>query len=88
MTSRDALKIAEKDSVAVALKQLKKGASVKIGGVTVELADDVPLYHKLAISDIKRGEKVIKYGESIGEALEDISAGSHVHVHNVRSMRG
>jgi altronate dehydratase len=88
MTSRNALKIAEKDTVAVALRPLGKGASITLGGLTLELADDIPPYHKFALVDINRGEMVIKYGEVIGEASEDISAGAHVHVHNVRSLRG
>ena len=39
--------------------------------------------HKIAIDDIKKGDDVIKYGESIGIAKEDISQGEWVHTHNV-----
>jgi altronate dehydratase len=88
MTSREALKISEKDTVAVALRPLDRRAFVTIGGTTLKLADNVPPYHKFALVDINRGDMVIKYGEVIGEALADISAGAHVHVHNVRSLRG
>jgi altronate hydrolase len=41
--------------------------------------------HKYALKDIKAGESVIKYGMPIGHAAVDISAGSHVHVHNVKT---
>lgn len=44
--------------------------------------------HKTALCDIKKGEKVIKYGFPIGEATEDIAAGSHVHSHNLRTALG
>ncbi|MDD2454344.1 MAG: UxaA family hydrolase [Synergistaceae bacterium] len=88
MASRDALKISEKDSVAVALRPLKKGDSVALGSSVLRLVDDIPMYHKFALADIRRGEKVIKYGESIGEASENISAGGYVHIHNVKSLRG
>lgn len=44
--------------------------------------------HKTALCDIKKGEKVIKYGFPIGEATEDIAAGSHVHSHNLRTSLG
>jgi len=88
MASRDALKISEKDSVAVALRPLKKGDSVAVGSRVLKLVDDIPMYHKFALTDIRRGEKVIKYGESIGEASENISAGGYVHIHNVKSLRG
>lgn len=48
----------------------------------------VPLGHKIAIGVIEAGEKVIKYGETIGYANTDISPGDHVHVQNIESGRG
>ena len=45
--------------------------------------------HKYALSDIKAGENVIKYGSPIGHATCDISSGEHVHTHNVKTnLRG
>ena len=41
--------------------------------------------HKVALRDIKKGENVIKYGYPIGNALEDIKAGEHVHTHNIKT---
>ncbi len=41
--------------------------------------------HKIALTDIKKGENVIKYGYPIGHALEDIKAGEHVHTHNIKT---
>lgn len=41
--------------------------------------------HKIALEDIKKGENVIKYGYPIGHAIEDISAGDHVHTHNIKT---
>lgn len=52
------------------------------------MKEDVKFGHKFAIKDIKKGEHVIKYSESIGTATKDISIGEHVHVHNVESDRG
>ncbi|GAB2765847.1 UxaA family hydrolase [Sinomonas soli] len=80
------------DVVAVAVRDLEPGP-VEGGylrgpaSVTVELHDPVPLGHKLALADIKAGEDVIEYGLRIGVATEDISLGSYVHIHNVRSAR-
>ena len=37
---------------------------------------------------ISKGENLIKYGEAIGQATQDIEEGQHVHVHNVESLRG
>ncbi|MDK2760177.1 MAG: altronate dehydratase family protein [Sphingopyxis sp.] len=39
--------------------------------------------HKVALADIPRGQAVIKYGFPIGTATADISAGEHVHSHNL-----
>ena len=39
--------------------------------------------HKYALTDIKKGENIIKYGNPIGHATEDIKKGEHVHTHNV-----
>lgn len=41
--------------------------------------------HKYAVCDIKKGGEIIKYGYPIGTATEDISAGSHVHSHNLKT---
>ena len=51
------------------------------------VAEDIPMYHKLARVDIAQGAQVIKYGEYIGEAGCAIAAGTHVHTHNVLSVR-
>lgn len=41
--------------------------------------------HKIALRDIKAGEDIIKYGYSIGHAVEDIQEGDHVHTHNIKT---
>lgn len=41
--------------------------------------------HKYALCDIKAGENVIKYGNPIGHATEDIKKGEHVHTHNLKT---
>ena len=53
----------------------------KLDNVDVNLADG----HKYALRDIKAGENIIKYGNPIGHATEDIKAGEHVHTHNVKT---
>ena len=49
--------------------------------VEVNLTDG----HKYAITDIKKGEYVIKYGFPIGQTLHDIKKGEHVHTHNLKT---
>ena len=48
---------------------------------------DVPIGHKIALTDIKAGDTVWKYGQDIGKAVADIKKGEHVHVHNLRTKR-
>lgn len=80
------------DAVAVAVRDLQPG-SVEGGylrgteSITLELLHEVPLGHKLALTNIKAGEDVIEYGLRVGVATEDISKGSYVHIHNLRSAR-
>lgn len=73
--------INEKDNVAVALADLKTGEEYM--GVT--LTTDIPEKHKFALTDIKEGEYVVKYGFPIGVAKENIKKGSHIHSHNLKT---
>ncbi len=80
-----------RDNVAVVLGEVKQGDTVSFvkRGTVCEItaSGDVPTYHKIACALIPKGQPVVKYGEHIGVAAEDIPAGSHVHVHNVLSRR-
>lgn len=75
------------DSVVTVTQAVKKGECVcyRIDGKDVELSalDDIPMYHKIAVTDIAVGEGVYKYGQYIGRALCDIRAGEHIHTHNL-----
>jgi len=87
----DALKIDRKDNVAVVIRPVKAGETVswqeeEQGEKMICAVGDIPIYHKIALSDMTAGQKVIKYGEHIGEASCEIKAGEHVHTHNVISV--
>lgn len=51
----------------------------------LEAKEEIPQYHKVSITDIKKGQRVCKYGQEIGEATADIAAGAWVHTHNLQS---
>ena len=89
---KKALILNPKDNVAVALKNIKKGeeVSIQLGNkhIVIKAQDDIPFGHKIAIKRIAKGKYVIKYGEIIGIAVRDIEIGCHVHIHNVKSLRG
>jgi altronate dehydratase len=80
--------ISDGDNVAVALEPLEAGTIVEVGGASVAISEAVPAGHKVALTSIKSGEPVIKYGSPIGLATVEIAQGQHVHVHNVASTRG
>ena len=69
------------DNVAVALCDLQKGGIYE--GVT--LKEDITKGHKFTLRDVKKGENIVKYGNPIACALQDIPQGSHVHTHNVKT---
>ena len=48
---------------------------------------DIPIGHKAALRDIKKGDTIIKYGFDIGKAVADIKLGEHAHVHNIKTKR-
>ncbi len=75
----------ERDNVATAIVSLKKGEKVRTTAGEIVLLEDIPQGHKFALREIRAGEPVIKYGEIIGIATEDIKVGEYVHVHNVKS---
>ncbi len=74
------LRIHPSDNVAVALRAAGPGAEF----CGVRVITPIPAGHKLALTPIPAGEPVVKYGYPIGVASVAISAGEHVHSHNVR----
>ena len=48
---------------------------------------DIPIGHKVALSDLADGDTVIKYGEDIGKMVGPAEKGGHVHVHNLKTKR-
>lgn len=76
------IKIHKNDNVAVAVEPLSKDSAVSFESGEIILKNDVPAGHKFALSDIEKGKLIIKYGEPIGKAKENIYEGEHVHTHN------
>jgi altronate dehydratase small subunit len=84
-----ALIIDERDLVATALEPLAAGNVVIIEAkghsLTIKVLSDIPQGHKISIVDIDKGQRILKYGETIGLASMFIAKGDHVHTHNVVS---
>lgn len=89
-----ALKVDDLDNVAtIFANDVKEGQTVEVRdkkGDTeqIVISHDVPYGHKIALCDLKKGDKIMKYGECIGAASTDIKKGDYVHVHNLEALRG
>jgi (2R)-sulfolactate sulfo-lyase subunit alpha len=84
----------KKDTVGVIVVEGLKAGTDMFGVVThddssfkLKAKMDVPIGHKVALVDIKKGDTVIKYGQDIGKAVANIAKGEHVHVHNLKTKR-
>ncbi len=80
--------LSDKDNVATALVDLPAedyvlGTGASQAAITVP--GDIKAGFKLALSDIRKGESIYKYGYVIGLATEDIEKGEYVHTHNLIS---
>jgi len=82
------------DNVGVVVVENLKAGDEMLCVVTEDNSDfklkarhDVPIGHKVALSDLAEGDTVIKYGEDIGRVISPIARGEHVHVHNLKTKR-
>ncbi len=79
------------DNTAVALTDLPQGKVLKLtaDGQTrdVTLIEPITYQHKFSTMPVWKGDKILKYGQVIGEATADIKAGEHVHIHNMVGLR-
>jgi (2R)-sulfolactate sulfo-lyase subunit alpha len=80
------------DVVAVAVRDLVPGPAEGAylrgpASVRVDVLEEIPLGHKIALTDITEGQDIVEYGQRVGIATRDIARGGYVHVHNVRSAR-
>lgn len=82
------IQINSSDNVAVALAPLPQGTAVKIGGDPFPLIEDIMQGHKFALCNINKGDAIIKYGNPIGYATENILPGQWVHTHNLKTGLG
>lgn len=88
-----ALKVSDLDNVAtIFANDVKEGMTISIrdkkgNSVDAIVRADIPYGHKVAVKPIRIGEPIIKYGEEIGVATQDIETGDYVHVHNLDSQR-
>ncbi|HJT90319.1 MAG TPA: altronate dehydratase family protein [Bryobacteraceae bacterium] len=78
-----AIRLHPSDNVAIARVPLAPGTELRVDGASVLVADSIPAGHKVALRALTPGELVRRYGQVIGRARAPISAGCHVHTHNL-----
>lgn len=77
------------DNVATALDDIAEHQDITILGESslqsLRALEGIRSGHKIALTEIPRGEEVLKYGRAIGIASADIEKGAWVHLHNCES---
>lgn len=71
------IKVHESDNVAIVVNNHGLPAGTMFAG-GLRLIEQVPQGHKVALSAIARGEPILRYGEIIGYAVQDIAQGCWV----------
>jgi hypothetical protein len=83
----NAVKTKQKDNVIIAIRDIEKDEPVIIEGNRLFTATEkVTSGHKIALSEIHKGEPILRYGEPIAKAIEPIHPGQWVHTHNTRPI--
>ena len=74
-----------KDNVAVVVVEDLKAGTKAFGVVTednstftVDVKDDIPIGHKVALIDLADKDTVIKYGQDVGRMVASAGKGHHV----------
>ena len=75
------IKINENDNVAVAIRDIHKGQEI-IKGVVAK--DIIPQAHKVALEDIKKNDEIVRYGVTLGYAIDDIVKGQWINEEMLR----
>ncbi|MEM0949426.1 MAG: altronate dehydratase family protein [Pseudomonadota bacterium] len=75
----DTIRLHDADNVAIALADLTAGKPI----ASIKTAEAIKRGHKIALEDIAAGENIMRYGQIIGVATQNIAAGAHIHSHNL-----
>lgn len=83
-----------KDNVGVVVVEGLRAGTDMLGVITeddtsinLKAGHDIPIGHKIALTDLKDGDTIIKYGVDIGKMVANAAKGEHVHVHNLKTKR-
>ncbi|MCI7376042.1 MAG: UxaA family hydrolase [Christensenellaceae bacterium] len=88
-----ALRHQAEDTVGIVIYPINAGSEIAVKDIATEeklcltVRENIPIFHKIALSDMTEGQDVIEYGQIIGRATADIPAGSYVHIHNIKTKK-
>ncbi|PCD02021.1 altronate hydrolase [Sphingomonas spermidinifaciens] len=80
-----AIRLSPADNVVVCCRTVEPGERFTVDGHTLAVTERVELGHKLALTPLAAGDKVLKYGMPIGSMTEAADAGAWIHLHNMKS---
>jgi altronate hydrolase len=70
------LKLDPADNMVVALADLKRGQTVRLGSNALGLVSNVPAKHQFSAVDLAVGDPVCMHGVLVGEAIVPIGRGN------------
>lgn len=79
------IQIHPNDNVGVLPRSLVAGDAIELNGEQIILQEPIGLGHKFALRPLVEGDKVLKYGVSIGSTTRAVAFGEHLHLHNMQS---
>ena len=77
-----ALRHQAEDTVGIVIYPVKAGSEIAVKDIVTEeiscltVREDIPIFHKIALSGMVEGQDVVEYGQVIGRATADIPAGA------------
>ncbi len=77
-----ALRMSERDNVAVAKNDIKKNTVIRVNGTMVKVGQTIPKGHRFSLTDIKEGEFAFQYGYPFGLS-RGINKGQVIDSHNI-----
>ena len=78
------LQLDPRDSVLIALTDLKAGERVEFKDQVYRVVTNVPAKHKFAVRDLGIGDDVVMYGVLVGRAVKPIAAGELLATGNIQ----
>jgi altronate hydrolase len=83
-TQKKIIKVNPTDNVAVALVNLTAGELIHFEGETIAIGSDVKAKHKIALTPLNTGDRIIMYGVLVGKSSERIEKGGLLSTLNVK----